>query len=138
MDWPGKVSTNLETCSGVTPSVRKIPMQTPIRSSLLDVGGVIGDVHEGGVHHLVVDGVLGGSTHSSCSGVKIVDEEAAHFPLFNDICSFSLQWWRWRLPLICVEVKDELQNDYEAGSKERWKMTYRVEIKVGEDHPLNC
>merc|ERR1712127_1088604 len=31
----------------------------------LHVGWVIREVHQGGVHHLVVDGVLGGATHAS-------------------------------------------------------------------------
>ena len=61
-----------------------------VHSGELDVGGVIGDVHEGGVDHLVVDRVLGGSAHSSCSGVKIVDEEATHFTLFDDVGSFTV------------------------------------------------
>jgi hypothetical protein len=36
-----------------------------VHSRQLDVGGVISNVHEGSIHHLVVDSVLGGTTHTS-------------------------------------------------------------------------
>lgn len=55
----------------------------------LHVGWVIGDVHQSGVHHLVVDSVLRRATHTSSSGVEIVDVECAHPSLFDDIGSLS-------------------------------------------------
>merc|ERR1711990_220560 len=51
----------------------------------LDVGWVIGDVHEGGVHHLVVHSVLSGSSHAPGTGIKIVDEEGAHLSLLDHV-----------------------------------------------------
>ncbi len=51
----------------------------------LHVGGVVGNVHEGGVDHLVVDGVLGGVTHATGSGIQVVDEHAAHLALLDDV-----------------------------------------------------
>lgn len=56
-----------------------------VHAGELDVGWVVGDVHEGGVHHLVVDRVLGGAAHPPCAGVEIVDEEATHLPLLDDV-----------------------------------------------------
>mmetsp|Transcript_19213 Transcript_19213/g.62568 ORF Transcript_19213/g.62568 Transcript_19213/m.62568 type:complete len:346 (-) Transcript_19213:309-1346(-) len=51
----------------------------------LHVGGVIGDVHERGVHHLVVHGVLRRATHAPGARVEIVDEERRHFALLDDV-----------------------------------------------------
>mmetsp|Transcript_16770 Transcript_16770/g.36477 ORF Transcript_16770/g.36477 Transcript_16770/m.36477 type:complete len:491 (+) Transcript_16770:122-1594(+) len=51
----------------------------------LHVGGVVSDVHQGGVHHLVVDSVLSRATHASRTGIKIVDEERAHLALLDDV-----------------------------------------------------
>jgi hypothetical protein len=51
----------------------------------LDVGGVISDVHQGGVHHLVVDGVLGALTHTTSASIQIVNEQRAHLALLDDI-----------------------------------------------------
>lgn len=56
----------------------------------LHVGGGIGDVHQGGVHHLVVDGVLCGSAHPTRTSVKIVDEQAAHLTLLDHVCSLTV------------------------------------------------
>ena len=61
-----------------------------VNTRQLDIGGVVSDVHEGGVHHLVVDGVLSGSFHSSRTSVEIVDEEGAHLPLLDDVGSFPV------------------------------------------------
>lgn len=54
-----------------------------VHSGELDVGGVVGDVHEGGVDHLVVDGVLRGAAETTGTSVEIVDEEAGHLPLLD-------------------------------------------------------
>ena len=51
----------------------------------LHVGGVVGDVHQGGVHHLVVHRVLGGAAHAACAGVEIVDEQAGHLALGDQV-----------------------------------------------------
>jgi hypothetical protein len=51
----------------------------------LHVGGVVGDVHQGGVHHLVVHRVLGGAAHAAGAGVQVVDEEHAHLALADDV-----------------------------------------------------
>mmetsp|Transcript_8889 Transcript_8889/g.24868 ORF Transcript_8889/g.24868 Transcript_8889/m.24868 type:complete len:463 (-) Transcript_8889:14-1402(-) len=56
----------------------------------LHVGWVIREVHQGGVHHLVVDGVLGGATHASGTGVEIVDEEGGHAALLDDVGSLAV------------------------------------------------
>jgi hypothetical protein len=61
-----------------------------VHAGELDVGGAVGDVHEGGVHHLVVDGVLGGASHATGSGVEIVDEEGAHLALPDDVRSLTV------------------------------------------------
>ncbi|OIF80114.1 hypothetical protein A7M47_17960 [Acinetobacter baumannii] len=61
-----------------------------VHAGELHVGGVVGDVHEGGVHHLVVDGVLGGAAHATSTGVEIVDEEAAHLALLDDVRSLTV------------------------------------------------
>jgi hypothetical protein len=47
----------------------------------LHVGGVVGDVHQGGVDHLVVHGVLGRVAHAAGAGVQVVDEEGAELGL---------------------------------------------------------
>nr|GMD01429.1 Pentatricopeptide repeat-containing protein, chloroplastic [Ipomoea batatas] len=62
-----------------------------VHAGELDIGWVISDVHKCGIHHLVVDSVLGSPTHSSSSCVKIVDEEDAHVPLSDDFCCLSFQ-----------------------------------------------
>ncbi|MFS7968615.1 hypothetical protein Hanom_Chr09g00799661 [Helianthus anomalus] len=61
-----------------------------VHSWELNIGGVVSNVHESRVNHLVVDSVLGGSAHSSCSCIEIVDEEAAHLTLFDDVCGFTV------------------------------------------------
>ena len=42
------------------------------------------------VHHLVVDGVLGGAAHASGTGVEIVDEEGGHPALLDDVRSLAV------------------------------------------------
>ena len=56
----------------------------------LHVGGVVGDVHQGGVHHLVVHRVLGGAAHATCAGVQIVDEQAGHLALGDEVGSLTV------------------------------------------------
>lgn len=56
-----------------------------VHSGELHAGRVVGDVHEGGVHHLVVHRVLCGPAETTGTGVEIVDEEAAHLSLLDDI-----------------------------------------------------
>lgn len=51
----------------------------------LDVGGVVSNVHEGGVDHLVVDGVLGARAHTASTGIQIVDEQGGHLALPDDV-----------------------------------------------------
>ena len=51
----------------------------------LNVRGVVRNVHERRVNHLVVDGVLRGTTHTTGTGVKIVNEEARHLTLLNHV-----------------------------------------------------
>nr|GMC91874.1 Pentatricopeptide repeat-containing protein, chloroplastic [Ipomoea batatas] len=62
-----------------------------VHAGELDIGWVISDVHKCGIHHLVVDSVLGSPAHSSGSCVKIVDEEDAHVPLSDDFCCLTFQ-----------------------------------------------
>ena len=47
----------------------------------LDVGGVIRNVHESGIDHLVVDCVLGSRSHTTGTGIQIIDEQTAHLSL---------------------------------------------------------
>lgn len=56
----------------------------------LHVGGGIRDVHQGGVNHLVVDSVLGGPAHPTRTSVEIVDEEAAHLTLLDQVCGLTV------------------------------------------------
>lgn len=75
-----------------------------VHSRELHVGGVVGDVHQSGVHHLVVDGVLGGAAQPSGSGIQIVDEEDAHFPLVDDVRCLTISLpdqFRW---LSCISA----------------------------------
>jgi hypothetical protein len=51
----------------------------------LNVRGVIRDVHQRGVHHLVVDGVLRGTSHSTGPGIKIVNEQGGQLTLLDDV-----------------------------------------------------
>mmetsp|Transcript_11353 Transcript_11353/g.34115 ORF Transcript_11353/g.34115 Transcript_11353/m.34115 type:complete len:373 (-) Transcript_11353:479-1597(-) len=51
----------------------------------LHVGGGVGDVHEGGIDHLVVDSVLGSVTHATGTGIQIVDEQGAELALLDDV-----------------------------------------------------
>mmetsp|Transcript_15786 Transcript_15786/g.42866 ORF Transcript_15786/g.42866 Transcript_15786/m.42866 type:complete len:397 (+) Transcript_15786:291-1481(+) len=51
----------------------------------LHVGGVICNVHQGGVHHLVVHGVLGALTHATSTSIQIVDEQGAHLALLHNV-----------------------------------------------------
>ena len=53
--------------------------------SYLHVGGVVRDVHERGVHHLVVDGVLRGAAQATRARIEIVDEESAHLTLLDEV-----------------------------------------------------
>ena len=59
-------------------------------STCLHVGGVVGDVHERGVDHLVVDRVLRGLAHAACTRVQIVDEQRAHLALLDDVRSLAV------------------------------------------------
>lgn len=61
-----------------------------VHSWELHVGGVVSDVHECCVDHLVVDRVLCCASHASCSCVKIVDEEAAHLSLLYYVCCLTV------------------------------------------------
>lgn len=61
-----------------------------VHSRELDVGGVIGDVHEGGVNHLVVDSVLSGTAKTTSTRIQIVDEEAGHFSLLDYVCCLTV------------------------------------------------
>mmetsp|Transcript_19601 Transcript_19601/g.27141 ORF Transcript_19601/g.27141 Transcript_19601/m.27141 type:complete len:414 (-) Transcript_19601:155-1396(-) len=56
----------------------------------LDVGGIVCNVHEGGVHHLVVNGILSGSTHASSASIKIIDEQCAHAAFLHDVSSLTI------------------------------------------------
>jgi hypothetical protein len=56
-----------------------------VHSRQLHVGGVVSNVHQGGVHHLVVDSVLGGLSHATSTGIKVIDEERAHLALLDDV-----------------------------------------------------
>lgn len=47
----------------------------------LDVGGVIRNVHESGIDHLVVDCILGSRSHTTGTGIQIIDEQTAHLSL---------------------------------------------------------
>lgn len=47
----------------------------------LHICRVIGDVHEGGVDHLVVDGVLSGGPHAAGTSIQVIDKQGAHFSL---------------------------------------------------------
>lgn len=47
----------------------------------LDIGWIVGNVHQGGIDHLVVDGVLCGSSHAAGTSIQIVDEQRAHASL---------------------------------------------------------
>ena len=51
----------------------------------LNVRGVIRDVHQRGVNHLVVDGVLRGTAHSTGPGIEIVDEQGRQLTLLDDV-----------------------------------------------------
>ena len=56
----------------------------------LNVGWVISNVHQGGVNHLVVDGVLGGTSQSTGTSIEIVDEQGAHLTLADDVRGLSV------------------------------------------------
>ena len=51
----------------------------------LHVAWVVSNVHECGINHLVVNSVLGTSTHTSCSRVQVIDEQTAHLTLLDDV-----------------------------------------------------
>lgn len=51
----------------------------------LHVGGVVGNVHEGGVDHLVVDCVLGAGAHAASTRIQIVDEQSRHLALLDNV-----------------------------------------------------
>uniref|UniRef100_A0A8R7U5A8 Uncharacterized protein n=1 Tax=Triticum urartu TaxID=4572 RepID=A0A8R7U5A8_TRIUA len=56
----------------------------------LHVGGRVRDVHQGGVHHLVVHRVLRRPAHPPRAGVQVVDEEAAHLALLDNVGSLAV------------------------------------------------
>mmetsp|Transcript_33755 Transcript_33755/g.95506 ORF Transcript_33755/g.95506 Transcript_33755/m.95506 type:complete len:252 (+) Transcript_33755:323-1078(+) len=56
-----------------------------VHARQLHIGGVVGDVHQGGVHHLVVHGVLRGATHAAGAGVEVIDEQRRHPSLLDDV-----------------------------------------------------
>ena len=56
-----------------------------VHAGQLHVGGVVSNVHERGVDHLVVDGVLRGGAHPTSAGIQIIDEEGAHLALLDDV-----------------------------------------------------
>lgn len=61
-----------------------------VHTGELHVGGSISNVHEGGVHHLVVNCVLCGSSHTTRTSIKIVDEQAAHLSLPDNVSSLTV------------------------------------------------
>ena len=56
-----------------------------VHSRQLHIAWVVGNVHEGGVDHLVVDSVLCTSTHTSRTRIQIIDEQTAHLALLDDV-----------------------------------------------------
>mmetsp|Transcript_1153 Transcript_1153/g.7498 ORF Transcript_1153/g.7498 Transcript_1153/m.7498 type:complete len:252 (+) Transcript_1153:291-1046(+) len=56
----------------------------------LHIGWAISNVHQSGIDHLVVDGVLGSTTHTTCSSIQIVDEKGSHLSLLNDVSSLAV------------------------------------------------
>ena len=48
-----------------------------VHARQLHVGGVVGDVHERGVDHLVVHRVLRAAAHAARARVQVVDEQRA-------------------------------------------------------------
>ena len=61
----------------------KAPRTCP--SAYLHVGGVVGNVHERGVDHLVVDGVLRGAAEATGTRIQVVDEQRAHLTLLDEV-----------------------------------------------------
>ena len=51
----------------------------------LHIAWVVSNVHESGVDHLVVDSVLGTSSHTSCSGIQVINEQTAHLAFLDDV-----------------------------------------------------
>ena len=49
-----------------------------VHAGQLHVGGVVGDVHERRVDHLVVDGVLRPAAHATGASVQVIDEQGRH------------------------------------------------------------
>jgi hypothetical protein len=56
----------------------------------LHIVGVVGDVHECRVDHLIIDCVLCHVTHAPGTGVEVVDEEGAHLALLDNISSLTV------------------------------------------------
>jgi len=61
-----------------------------ILTQQLNVRGVIRDVHKHRVHHLIINGVLRHTTHTTNTNIKIVDEEGKHTTLLDDIKHFAV------------------------------------------------
>ncbi|MCE0482505.1 hypothetical protein HAX54_041316 [Datura stramonium] len=61
-----------------------------VNTRKLDIHRVICNVHEGGIHHLIVNCVLDSSTHSTSSCIEIVDEEDTHVSFPDDFSCLSV------------------------------------------------
>ncbi|PON90828.1 hypothetical protein TorRG33x02_134660, partial [Trema orientale] len=61
-----------------------------VHSRELHIGGIVSNVHEGSIDHLVIDSVLCGSSKPTSSCIKIIDEEATHFPFPDYVCCLTV------------------------------------------------
>ena len=83
----GPMTASCRTCADDWHAVDGIVL---VDTGQLHVVGVIRNVHQRRVDHLVVDGVLRHATHAPCAGIEIIDEEAAHLTFVDVAGCFTV------------------------------------------------
>ena len=68
----------------------KPPPNLLVDTRHLHIGGIVGDVHQGGIDHLVIHGVLGTFTHTASSSIQVVNEQRRHLTLANHVSSLTV------------------------------------------------